>query len=87
MLLFYVGQWLTQIILYIYIYIIFKYIWDWLTQNKKAQQNQYWSMVMFFKRIALWYSLLHDSICDSVSQFDDGANKKREGTTYLKVTN
>ena len=31
-----------------------------LTQNKKAQQTQYCSMVMFFENIALWYSLLHN---------------------------
>ena len=46
-----------------------------LIQNQKTQLTQYCSIAMLFKKIALWYSLIHDfHICDSVSQCNDGAN-------------
>ena len=42
------------------ILIISKFFVMRLTQNQKNQSTQYNSMVMLFKKIALWYSLLHN---------------------------
>ena len=42
------------------ILIISKFFVMRLTQNQKYQSTQYNIMVMLFKKIDLWYSLLHN---------------------------
>ena len=51
-----------------------------LTQNLKTQLTQYCSMILLFEKLLCDIHCFTISICDSVSQFNDGANWQREDT-------